>query len=121
MLGTAFAGLAERMSAAVGAPFHDAVARWPGVPVFDSGGSITTPGTSTTLAVKAQVDNATDSMRRDAQFVEGDVRLLILSTAIDVNCRVEVMGGPYAGTWSIESVSRDPAGIGTECRGRKWA
>jgi hypothetical protein len=46
---------------------------------------------------------------------------LILSTAIDVNCRVEVMGGPYAGTWSIESVSRDPAGIGTECRGRKWA
>ena len=122
MLSETFAAFASQIAGATGAPFHPAMARWPGEPVYDDGGSITTPGTPVNVGCKVQVDPATDSMRRDAQFVQGDVRLIIIeAAAIDTNCRVEVLSGPHVGIWSVEAVTRDPAGIGYECRGRKWA
>lgn len=120
----AFANMAECLSAMASVPFFDSVAKWPGTPTLDSGGSITAAGTPVNVDCKVQVDTATDSMRRDAAFVEGDVRLLVLGYGlaqdIDTNCRIDVQGGPYQGVWAVQSVTRDPAGIGFECRGRKW-
>lgn len=119
MFAEAFAAIATGFSALAGGPFSPATLRWPGEPTLDSGGSITTPGTPTEAACQAQVDIATEAMRADADFQQNDVRLLILSaTAPDESASVEIIGGGHPGVYALQSVSRDPAGVGYECRGR---
>jgi hypothetical protein len=118
----AFAKFAAELSQACGAPFHDATAVFPGVPIVSKGGSIVTPATNVTIAIKAQADAATDGMKREDGFVEGDIALIILrdglSRVIDTTCSVVMTAGPYPGKWSLKTVKTDPAGIGYECRGR---
>lgn len=118
----AFAKYAAELSEACGAPFYDATAVFPGVPVKDAGGSIVTPANNVTIAIKAQADAATDGVKREDGFVEGDIVLIILrdglSRVIDTTCKVVMTTGPYPGKWSIKTVKIDPAGIGYECRGR---
>ncbi len=112
---TTFAAMASAFSAQFGAPYADAVARWPGTPTLDDGGSVTTPGTAVEVECKAQIDAATQAMRASEGFKETDVRLLILGPASLDTAAVIVTGGL---TYALLSVSRDPAGIGWECRGR---
>jgi hypothetical protein len=118
-----FAGLALGFSQQFGAPFADAVAVWPGVPEKDEGGSIVTPASPVTKPCKAQVSTPTQAMRLDAGFLETDMRLVVLSAtlegALDTEATVTVSSGPHAGAWSLQSVTRDTAGIGWVCRGRK--
>lgn len=119
MFADAFASIANGFSALAGGPFFAGVLKWPGSPTLDSGGSITAPGTATTADCKVQVDAATEAMRADADFQQSDVRLLILSdTAPDESCNVDVTAGPNAGIYAVQTVSRDPAGVGFECRAR---
>lgn len=119
----AFADIALGVSAAVGGGFHDALAKWPGTPVTDDGGSITMPGTPTQKTCSVQVDAATERMRLAAGFVDTDMRLLVLAATIegepDTSAMIEVLDGPHAGTWMIASVDRDPCGVYFECRGRR--
>ncbi|HQS96690.1 MAG TPA: hypothetical protein PK823_09370 [Novosphingobium sp.] len=125
MLNQIFANLATGFAATFGAPFQDVVAVWPGTAVFDTGGSITTPGTPVELECKAQFDVPTEQMRADPAFLERDMRLLVLTATLDGTldsaASVVVASGEYAGTWSLESVQGDPAGIGWECRARRIA
>lgn len=125
MLDQMFANIATGFAAQFGAPFQDVTAVWPGTAVFDDGGSIVTPGTPVELVCKGQFDNPTEQMRNDPGFLERDMRLLVLSATLegtlDALASVVVASGEYAGTWSVESVQGDPAGIGWECRARKLA
>jgi len=118
----AFAGIAVAFSTAGLGPYFASVAHWPGVPVTDDGGSITTPGTPIELPCMAQVDSATQSMRAEAGYVGTDVALLVLCAtldgALDTNATVEVTAGPNAGSYSVQSVSKDPMGSHWLCRGR---
>jgi hypothetical protein len=115
-----FASIATGFAGAFGAPYYDAVASWPGTPVIDAGGSITTPASPVTAGCQCQVDIATDAMRSVADFLATDVRLLLLGlTAIDPTATITIAAGPHFGTWKLMSVARDPAGIGYECRGRR--
>jgi len=69
-------------------------------------------------AVKIQIDQATQAMRSDEGFVEGDVRILMLAhgaSAPDTDCEIAGGGSRYM----IETVSTDPAGTYFELRGRK--
>lgn len=117
-----FANLATGFSEAFGGPFIDATASWPGTPVYDDGGSIVTPGTPVDLPCKVQFDTATTAMRQTEGFQQTDVRILVLGASITAPISTEasivVAEGPRAGTWSLLSVERDPAGIGYECQGR---
>lgn len=115
-LAAIFAGVA----AAIG-PLVDATARWPGSPVRDAGGSITTPGTPISSAVKAQFDAPTHAMRDAEGFLETDSRILVLTfdRSLDSAANIIVAAGEHAGTWALQSCVRDPAGIGWECRGRR--
>jgi hypothetical protein len=119
----AFAGIAAGFAEAFGAPYADATARWPGVPVKDAGGSITAPGTAIVRPCKIQVSEPTEAMRADAGFLQTDMRLHVLSApldgALDTAAEVAVLSGPHAGTWALQSVTLDTAGIGYTCRGRK--
>lgn len=123
MLADVFANLATSFADQFGAPFVEAAATWPGVPVKDAGGSIVTPGTPIVKPCRVQFDAATEAMRNDAGFISTDVRLLVLagslSGLLDETAHIVVATGAHAGTWSLLSCRSDPAGIGYECRARK--
>ena len=125
MLDQVFSGLATGFAAQFGAPFGDAVASWPGVPSHDAGGSITTPAAPTTASCKAQFDAPTQAMRASEGFLETDARILVLAASLvgtlDESAKIVVASGANTGTWALLSVTRDPAGIGYECRARKAA
>ena len=121
-LARAFANRASAVGGATGAPFVDAVAVWAGEPETDNGGSIIVPGTPVSYACKAQFDAPTQQMRAAEGFKQTDVRILVLAASlavqIDTRARILVGDGANAGTWTLLSCQRDPAGIGFECRGR---
>lgn len=123
MFDAAFASIAADISAAFDGPFHASVARWPGTPVYDNGGSIVTPGTPIAIPCLCQVDSIADAMRADAGFIQGDVRLLVLTASLagtlDTAATVEVQAGPGSGTYSVQSVVSDPLGVSWDCRGRR--
>lgn len=119
MFDQVFASLATGFAAQFGGPYVDATAVWPGTPVKDAGGSITTPGTPTSTDCSVQFDRATEAMRQAEGFLETDVRLLVLVGALDTAAKIVVASGGRAGTWTLLSCDRDPAGIGFECRARR--
>lgn len=123
MLDQLFADIATGFSGEHGAPFVDATAVWGGTPTKDAGGSITVAGAPVSKTCKAQFDAATQAMRDAEGFLETDVRVLVLSATLDAvlntQAKILVATGDHAGTWSLLSCTRDPAGIGFECRGRK--
>lgn len=121
MLDDAFREIAGLVSEAVGGPYADAVLMYPGVPVFDDGGSIVSPGTPYEVPCKAQVDVVTESMRLDAGYLAQDVRLLILVDAPpDSTPDIRIDAGKFAGnTYSQQSADRDTLGFGWQCRARK--
>lgn len=119
----AFADIALGVSAAMGGPYHPALARWPGVAVYDDGGSIVQPGVPVEKFCQVQVDAATESMRASEGYTDRDMRLLVLAATLDgdmdTSATVEVLEGPHAGPWMVSGVDRDPAGVYWECRGRR--
>lgn len=120
MLDEAFRQIAGAVSEAVGGPYHAATLLFDGEPVYDDGGSIVTPGEPSELVCTVQVDAVTEAMRLDADFLERDVRLLVLGpNSLTTAPRVRVEAGPFAGQiYELRSVSRDPLGFGWECRAR---
>lgn len=118
----AFAKVGVAFSRAGMGAFHDAEARWPGVPETDKGGSIVRPGVPLVYPCQCQVDTATQSMRAAEGFVETDVALYILAATLEVGmdteATVSVTEGPRAGRYSVQSVSLDSMGSHWVCRGR---
>lgn len=123
MLDEAFAQIALAVSDAVGGPFHAGKLHWAGTPVKDAGGSIVTPGTPVEFDCSVQVDTVTESMRAEAGYADKDVRLIVLASglgrAVDTKARVEVLSGPHAGLWTVESETRDVLGFAYDGRGRR--
>ncbi|MAN86435.1 MAG: hypothetical protein CL555_06100 [Algoriphagus sp.] len=121
MFDAAFASIAVGFADRFGAPFVDAVAWWPGTPVKDAGGSIISPGTPVEVACKAQFDAPTIAMRQAEGFTEQDARILVLgfSATLDDKAEIRVASGDNAGQWRLLTVTRDPAGVGYECRARR--
>jgi hypothetical protein len=121
VLDALFAGIAASVSQAMGGPYHSAVVRTSTPPVLDDGGSIVTPGQPVERACQCQVDTATDAMRADAGFIQGDMRLLILELdgVLGTDATVAVTAGPGQASYSVQAVTRDAAGIGWEARGRR--
>lgn len=119
MFDSVFANLATSFSTMTGAPFVDAVATWQGLPTYDTGGSITVPGASSSYDCKAQFDALTQQMRSADDFLETDVRVLVLAKSIsrplDTNAKIIANGE----TWALLTCQRDTASIGYECRARK--
>ena len=121
MFDAAFANIATGFSNMAGGPFHEAVLRYSGEPVFDDGGSIISPGVPFEVGCKIQVDVATEGMRLNPDFLQTDVTLLVLGPAVlDTSPTASISAGPFAGNvYALRSAERDPVGIGWICRGRK--
>lgn len=121
MLDQVFAGIAREFGAMGIGAYVDAQVISQAVVTFDDGGSIASSGEPTRRDCQVQVDVATEAMRGQNGFAEGDVRLLVieLTGGITTDDAIEVLAGAYAGVWSVAAVSADPAGIGYDCRGRR--
>ncbi|WP_375248306.1 hypothetical protein [Sphingomonas sp.] len=121
MLAAGFASIAARVSAAFGAPYYAGFVVVPGAGGgYDSDGMFQPGGAPTRIACKVQVNDATDFMRSNEGYTDGDVSLLVIDTTATVNTdtTVEITGGPRAGAWMVASVTRDPAAIGWRVKAR---
>jgi hypothetical protein len=124
----AFTGIALGFSQAMGGPYHAGIVHWYGEPITDDNGSISVPGVPVEKPCSVQIDAVTEAMQGQDGYTDRDVRLIILAPTLDgtldTDARVEVLAGlevpvDWVGFWSIQSVARDPLGIGWECRGRR--
>ena len=106
---------AIRSAMAASPAFKPATLHRDNQPELDAGGSIIAPGVAATWDVRAQVDVASEAMRSDADFQQGDVRLLLIGGEPVVGDRVTVAGVTYA----LRTVASDPVGVGSDCRGRR--
>ena len=88
-----------------------------GEPVYDANGNIT-GYLGGDQACKAQVDAATDAMRRAEGYAEGDARIIVLAQGltggIDSDHEITVRGQKYR----ILSAELDPAASHYVCRAR---
>lgn len=119
MFDAAFAAIAGGFSQFAGGPFVDAVATWQGSPVYDSGSSITTPGTPASYSCKAQFDAPTQQMREAEGFQQTDVRILVLAASITRPLDTAATIAANGETWALLTCQRDPVGVGYECAARK--
>jgi len=123
MLDQVFADIGLAFSAAFGGPYHDARVIDQVAPVYDDGGSIITPGGVEYRPCSVHIDVATDAMRRAEGFVDTDVRFIVLAATLTgplgTDAEVEVLAGPFVGTWSVSSLERDPVAAGWVGVGRK--
>lgn len=126
-----FARIASAIATRVGAPYHDGFIVTQTAPVYDDGGSIVTPGGVDKAPCRVQIDDATEYMRTNEGFADGEVVFVILSAsigvgsltgqppAINTDVLVTIPSGPRAGTWQVATLGRDPAGIGWSGKGRR--
>ena len=63
---------------------------------------------------KVQIDVASYRMQQSANYIDGDVRLLILASQVTTDDELTVSGQRY----KIYATSRDPAGAYWDCAGR---
>lgn len=121
MFADAFAAIATALSTAFDGPFHPGTLRWPGVPVLE-GGSIVSPGVPEEYPCQVQIDRVTEAMRGEQGYTDRDMRVIILAAglarAVDTSATVEVLEGPFVGTWMIASNATDPVGCAYDGRGR---
>lgn len=123
-LPAAFAGIANRVTSIMGAPYWDGLLIVPG-----TGGGIGDDGEfhpgspATQVACRVQIDDATEMMRAQEGFADGEVVMIILASGLGIDLttdmRVSIASGPRAGTWLIAQLGRDPAGIGWSAKGRR--
>jgi len=123
MLDQAFADIGLAFSQLLGGPYHSAQTIEQTDPVYDDGGSIITPGGVAHRSCSVQIDVATQAMREAEGYVDTDVRFIVLAATLSgelgTEARVEVLDGPFAGTWSVSSLERDPVAAGWVGTGRK--
>ncbi len=122
MLADAFSQIAMEVSAAFGGPYHKGRIEWAGAPEFDDGGSLI-PGEPECFECMVQIDGVTDAMRREAGYLDKDIRLIVLapglSKPVDLEASVTVLDGPHGGSWKPASVNHDTLGFAYDGRGRK--
>ena len=111
-------GISSLFAAAFSGFYLDAtVHAGTGEPIYGPGGAIT-GYTGGDQAAKAQVDAASDAMRRAEGYAEGDCRLIILAQGLGEltsDHEVSVSGVRYR----LMSVERDPALSHWVCRARR--
>ena len=122
MFANAFTDLALSFSAAGNGPYWKAQVIGRTGAIHNDEGSIVTPGQVIRRDCMAQGDAATYAMVQSDGYAQGDIRILILESTLEgrlsIDDEVEILDGPHAGRYSLQSIGRDPAAIGFECRGR---
>lgn len=113
-------GIEAIFGAALGGLYLDATLHRDGSdPIYDGEGSITGYAGGAEIPCKAQMDAATYAMRQADGYVDGDVRIIILSAGLAVEVTAEHQIEVAGKRWMIASAERDAARSHWVCRGRK--
>lgn len=116
-------GLAAVFGAAFGSVYLPGKVHAPAAPVFDEGGSIVPGAAPTEFDCRVQPDKVSERMRATDGYTDKDIALIVLTsglgTAIDTDCRIEVLSGMHSGLWMIDMADLDAAGSHYMCRGRR--
>jgi hypothetical protein len=123
-LPSVFLGLANRVSAGFGAPFYDGLILGEATPGYTNDDGIWVPGTDgTPRPCRVQLDDATEFMKTNEGFADGEVQFVILTASLDggldTSATVTIPAGPRAGTWLVSDISIDPANIGFVGKGKR--
>lgn len=87
--------------------------------IYDDGGNITGYGGGDPVPCKCQIDGATWAMQQANGYVDGDVRIIVLSAGLGIELTTDHRIEVGDETWMIASVERDAARSHFICRGRK--
>jgi hypothetical protein len=118
-MGLLSGGLEAIFGAALGGLYLDATLhRDTSGPIYDDEGSVTGFAGGAGIACKAQVDSVTYAMRQAEGFVEGDVRIIVLSAGLGVAISTDMQITVSGQRWQIASVDRDAGASHWICRGR---
>ena len=88
-------------------------------PIYNSQGDIVGYGGGTSLPIRCQIDAATYAMQQAEGYVEGDVRIIVLSAGLAVPITTDHRITAKGQSWLIQSVERDAGASHWICRGRK--
>ncbi|WP_375194650.1 hypothetical protein [Sphingobium sp.] len=88
-------------------------------PIFDAEGNITGYEGGEGIPCRLQIDGATYAMRQSDGYVDGDVRIIILSAGLGVEVTTDMQVTGRGQRWMIASAERDAAASHWICRGRK--
>lgn len=112
-------GIAAVFSAALSGLYLDGTLHTgTGDPIYDDAGNITGYTGAGDVAVKAQVDSATEAMRQAEGFAEGDARIIILAHGIGTVTSDHTITVRSA-EWRLLSAELDAAASHWVCRARK--
>ncbi|WP_347271629.1 hypothetical protein [Rhizorhabdus histidinilytica] len=115
-------GIAAIFGAALGGIYLDGqLVRSGAMPIYDNEGNITGYAGGAPIAIKCQVDAATWDMRRAEGYVEGDMRIIVLTAGLGVAITTDHRITAKGATWMIQSVELDAAASHYVLRGRKAA
>ena len=127
-LPAAFAGIANRVSAALGAPFYDAQVLGEATPGYTNDDGNWVPGTDgTPRPCRIQIDGADEYMKAVEGFADKEVQIIILTASLDgtldtdatVNVTDARAPAMFQGQWLVSSLTLDPAGIGWAGKGKR--
>ncbi len=105
-------GAASIFNSLMGAYFLPATLHQAGALVYTDG--VITSNGAVDVDCKVQIDVASYRMQQSANYIDGDVRLLILASAVTTDDELTVSSQRY----KIYATSRDPAGAYWDCAGR---
>lgn len=127
-LPAAFASIANRISAVMGAPFWDGVVLIDGSPGgYDDAGVFQPGAAPTEHACRAQIDGADEYMKASQGYTDKEVQIIVLTAGLgvslntDATVRIDDAKAPamFRGTWLVSSLTLDPAGIGWGGKARR--
>ncbi|WP_257541033.1 hypothetical protein [Sphingobium sp. CFD-1] len=111
-------GIASIFGAALGGLYLPGTLNYAGVPVEDIEGNVTGHTGGGSWPCRAQVDGATWAMRQSAGYVDGDVRIIVLSAGLPVAINTDMTITVSSKEWMIEAVEKDAAASHWILRGR---
>lgn len=127
-LPTAFLSIANKVSAAMGAPFWNGVIIVPGTGGgYDEDGNYAPPSAPSRHACRVQVDGADQYMKANEGFADNEVVMIILAASLDIALNTDAVleitdvkaPAMFQGRWLVASLTLDPAGIGYGGKGKR--
>ncbi|KQX18417.1 MULTISPECIES: hypothetical protein [unclassified Sphingomonas] len=113
-------GIAAIFGAALGGLYLDGqLVRSSAGPIYDGEGNITGYAGGDPIAIKCQIDAASWAMRQSEGFVDGDMRIIVLTAGLASTITTEQRITVSGATWLIQSVELDAAASHYVLRGRK--
>lgn len=112
-------GIEAIFGAALGGLYLPAVLHTSGTgPIYDNEGNIVGYAGGTDIECRAQMDAATWAMRQGEGFVDGDVRIIVLSSGLPVEITTDHEITVATKRWMVASAERDAARSHWILRGR---